>query len=262
MDFAVQARGGLMSQMGDAGTPPPVWGVPALADKVGALQLAYGTTIALLARERTGLGQEVNVSLLGGQLTAGAFSLGEYLTTGEDPARADRLALANPIRSTFQTKDGRWIAFNLTESDRHWPGFCRALEIAHLVDDPRFNTAGARLTNSRLLTPLIIAAFATKTHDEWLAILPKFDLVTGLVQNYVEVARDPQVLENEYITTIEHPAMGPMPVPGIPVQLYGTPGKIQGPAPEFGQHTEEVLRELGGYSWEELARLKDKRIII
>lgn len=260
MDMAVQARGGLMSQMGDLGTPPPVWGLTALADKTGALQLAYGVTMALFARERTGLGQELNVSLLGGQMTVGAFCLLEYLTTNEEPMRVDRMAMANPIRSTFQTKDDRWIAFNLTESDRHWPGFCRALEIEPLKDDPRFNCSDQRRHNTRELTPLIIEAFRKKTMAEWMAILPKFELVVGVVQHYTEVAVDPQVIENEYITTVPHPDIGEMRVLGIPVQLSKTPGKIRRTAPKLGEHTIEVLRE-AGFGDGELESLHAKRII-
>lgn len=263
MDIAVQARGGVMSMMvtGEDAPPPPC-AVSGLADKVGALQLAYAITLALFAREKTGLGQEVHVSLLGGQVTVGATFIQQYLLTGHEPMRPSHSKMPNPLRNSFPTKDGRWIAFNLTQADRHWPNFCRALGLEPLIADPRFNSMQKRRDRSEELVALLDAAFRTKTKDQWLQVLPGYDLVFGPVQNYVEVARDPQVLENEYITTIEHPAMGPMPVPGIPVQLYGTPGKIQGPAPEFGQHTEEVLRELGGYSWEELARLKDNGIII
>lgn len=260
MDMAVQARGGLMSQMGDAGTPPPAWGVPTLADKVGALQLAYGITMALLARERTGLGQELNVSLLGGQVTAGAFMLAEYLTTGEDPPRVDRMALANPLRCTLETRDGRWISFNLTESDRHWPNFCRALGLEHLMDDPRFNTADARRTNSRVLTPMIMETFATRTKDEWVSILPEYGLVFGPVQNYAEVAADPQVVENEYIATVPHPEVGPMRVLGLPVQLSKTPGSIRRTAPRLGEHTDEVLRQ-AGFAPEEIEGLRARGVV-
>lgn len=263
MDIAVQARGGAMSMMvtGEDAPPPPA-GLSGLADKVGAQQLAYAIVLALYAREKTGRGQEVHVSLLGGQVIIGALFLQQLFLSGREPVRPSHTKIPNPLRNSFPTKDGRWIAFNLTQGDRHWPGLCRVLGLEHLIDDPRYNSMEKRRDRCEELVGILDAAFRTKTKDEWVKVLPEYDLVFGPVQNYVEVANDPQVVENEYVTTIEHPAIGPMKVPGITVQLYGTPGKIQSAAPEFGEHTEAVLQEIGDYSWDDITRFKEQGIIV
>jgi len=263
MDIAVQARGGIMSMMVTGeDAPPPPGGVTGLADKFGALQFAWAITLALFARERTGISQEVHVSLLSGQMIAGASFIQQYLLTGREPARPSHRKMANPLRNSFPTKDGRWIAFNLTQADRHWPGLCRALGLERLIDDPRYTSMEKRRDRSEELVDILDAAFRAKTKDEWLPICAEHDLVFGPVQNYAEVVNDPQMIENEYITTIEHPAIGPMKAHGLSVQLYETPGRIQGPAPEYGEHTEAVLMGLGGYSWEELTRFKEEGLII
>jgi crotonobetainyl-CoA:carnitine CoA-transferase CaiB-like acyl-CoA transferase len=263
MDLAVQARGGIMGMMvTEENAPPPPWAVSGLADKVGALQLAYAIMLALFTREKTGIGQEVHVSLLGGQVTMGAFFLQQYLLTGREPARPSHTKMPNPLRNTFRTKDGRWISFNLTQADRHWPGLCRSLGLEHLIDDPRFDSMEKRRERSEELVAILDEAFLVRTKDEWVKVFPDYELVFGAVQNYTELAHDPQMIANDYITTIDHPAMAPMKVAGIPVKLYDTHGKIQDPAPELGQHTEEVLQEVVDYTWEEIGRFKEEGIIV
>ncbi|MEK7848721.1 MAG: CoA transferase [Chloroflexota bacterium] len=262
MDFAVQARGGMLSIIGEPETPPPPSGVVAYADTVGAMQLAFAITMALLARERTGLGQEVHTSLLGGQLAVGALELHGYLFTGQNPARVSRRQAPNPLRISYQAGDGRWLCFNLTQSDRYWVPFCRVLGIEHIIDDPRFNTAEKRQENCTALVSLLDEVFATRPSREWQKGFNEAQVICGVMQTFAEVAEDPQVLANEYITTVDHPIYGPMRELGIPIQLSRTPGKVGSAAPQFGQHTEEVLLEVAGYTWEELSRLKERGVIV
>lgn len=262
MDTAVLARGGLMSMMGEAGSPPPPWGIMGLADVASALHAAYAICAALFAREKTGQGQEIDTSLLGAQLVIGSSYLMHYLSTGEEPIRPLRAAPPNPLRNCYLCGDGKWLVFTMTRADQWWPAFCKALGIEELVDDPRFDSLRNRRENSAELVAIIDKVMAAKSRDEWIKVLSQHEVVFGAVQTYSEVAQDPQVLENEYITTIEHFKHGPMKVIGVPVHFSRTPGKIRAPAPELGQHTEEVLTEIAGYTWEELEGLKKQGIIM
>jgi crotonobetainyl-CoA:carnitine CoA-transferase CaiB-like acyl-CoA transferase len=262
MDFAAQARGGMLSIIGEPDSPPPPTGVAGFADTVGAMQLALGITTALLTRERTGIGQEVHTSLLGGQLAVGALELHGYLFTGQNPSRVSRRQASNPLRINYEASDGRWLCFNLSQSDRYWEGFCRVLGIEKIVHDPRFSTAERRQENCTALVSLLDDVFATRPAKEWLQQFNEAQIICGLLSTYAEVAEDPQVVENGYVITVDHPVYGPLKELGIPIQLSKTPGKVRSAAPEFGQHTEEVLLEVAGYTWEEISLLKEQGAIL
>ena len=262
MDFAAQARGGMLSVIGEQDSPPPPVGVPGYADTVGAMQLAFAITMALLARERTGIGQEVHTSLLGGQLAVGALELQGYLFSGQNPNRISRSHASNPLRISYEAGDGRWLCFNLTQSDRYWAGFCRVLGLDEIIDDPRFNSASARQENCTELVTLLDQAFTVRPANEWLGRFNEAQIICGVVQTFAEVVADPQVVENDYIVTVDHPQHGPLREIGIPIQFSKTPGKVRSAAPEFGQHTEEVLLEVAGYSWEDIARFKEQGTIV
>jgi len=262
-DLTAQARGGLLSMMRSSPeAPPPPAGIFALADIIGSMQLAYAATLALLVQERHGIGQEVNLSLLGAQVTVGSLFLQIFLTTGKEPEPADRKKVKNPIRNLYRAGDGKWLALGMTEGDRFWARFCQAIGRPEWTEDPRFNTIFKRAENSEELISLLDEVFLEKSRDEWLKALKEHDATCAPVQTYGELARDPQVLENEYITTVDHPEFGPIKEPGITIKLSRTPGRVRGSAPQLGQHTEEVLLELGGYSWEELTRLKEAGVIL
>ena len=144
---------------------------------------------------------------------------------------------------------------------RYWPRLCRALDMGELENDPRFSSLDVRLANGKELVATLDRIFATRPAKEWLDRLTENEVMHGLVQNYAEVASDPQVLENEYIADFNHPVAGPIKLVGIPVKLSETPGQIREAAPELGQHTEEVLLEVGGYSWDEITRFREQGLI-
>ncbi len=262
MDFAVQARGGMLSIIGEPDSAPPPVGVAGYADTIGAMQLALAITMALLTRERTGIGQEVHTSLLGGQLAVGALELHGYLFSGQNPSRVSRRQASNPLRISYEAGDGRWLCFNLTQSDRYWEGFCRVLGIEETINDPRFNTAEMRQKNCTALVSLLDDVFATRPAQDWLQQFNEAQIICGVVQTFAEVAEDPQVVENDYVITVDHPIHGPLRELGIPIQFSKTPGKVRSAAPQFGEHTEEVLLEVAGYTWEDIARLKEQGTIV
>jgi formyl-CoA transferase len=257
-DFVVFASSGLMDVMGEPGTPP-VQCRPGMGDHISAILLDYAIVMALYHRERTGEGQMVHACLLAGLLQAGASGLQANLVTGKEIERVDRRATANPLWNFYEMKDGRWVQFAMPDSDRYWPEFCRVLEIEAHRDDPRFDTLVHREENCKELIVIIDAAMAARTSRDWLERLQGTSIIWGLVKTYAEVAASPQLRANGLVMELDHPVGGRIEVMGVPVQMSKTPGKIRAPAPELGQHSEEILLEMG-YTWEDIIRLKDQGV--
>ncbi|MDP7469439.1 MAG: CoA transferase, partial [Dehalococcoidia bacterium] len=140
--------------------------------------------------------------------------------------------------------------------------FCRAIRREELIADSRFDWAGKRAENASALVSILDQVFATLSLNEWLSIMREHRLPSSSVNSYAELAQDPQVWENGYLTTVEHPVHGELKEVGLPVQLTRTPGRVRTPSPELGQHTEEVLVEMGGFGWDEITRLKERGVII
>jgi len=263
LDLAAQARGGIWSISGEPDEPPPRIGA-GMADQVGGGILAYGIMLALFARERTGEGQEVNTSLLGSQAWLGSVILQHYLFYGDNmPAvsRASRKEARNPLWSVYECQDGKWVCLAMLGADPYWPDFCEVMGIKHLEKDPKFENQLIRAENAAELITILDERFASKTRDEWVKRLNERELIWAPVNDYADVIADPQMAANDYIVDFEHPAHGQVKLVGIPINLSKTPGDIRMPAPEFGQHTEEVLMEIGGYSWEDIARLREEEVI-
>lgn len=264
LDLAAQARGGIWSISGEPGEPPAIIGA-GMADQVGGGMLAYAIMLALFARERTGLGQEVSTSLLGSQTWLGSVVLQHYLFTGQAStqilSKVARKEARNPLWSIYECQDGKWICLAMLGADPYWPDFCKVMDIEHLEKDPRFENQLKRAENATELIAILDERFASKPREEWMKHLSERELIWAPVNDYADVAADPQVVANDYIVDFDHPSHGQVKLVGIPVKLSKTPGQIRMPAPEFGQHTEEVLIEIGGYSWEELEKLREDEII-
>ncbi|MFQ5874312.1 MAG: CaiB/BaiF CoA transferase family protein [Dehalococcoidia bacterium] len=260
-DIIGQFWGGFISY-GSVEGPMPVWSD--LADRGGAVSLAFGTALAILARERTGIAQEVNTSLLGGQIYLGAVNIQRYLFEGRVPSPLEKNGESptNPFWNVYQASDEGWLCLGCSGSDEEWRSLCRALGLDGAERDPRFDTIEKRTTsNSAELVDLLQRKFGQRPLSEWKGILEKSGLVWAPLRAYSEVLKDPQVLENEYIVDLEHPNAGKLKYLGLPVRLSKTPGKVRMPAPDLGQHTEEILTDICGYSWEDVAELKAQEVI-
>jgi len=268
LDIAAQARGGIWSISGEPDHPPALVGA-GMADQVGAGLLAYGIVLALFARERTGVGQEVDVSLLAGQAWLGALGLQQYLLYGEVRAlsRVPRASTGNPLWNSYRTKDDKWLCLAMLVSDVYWQDFCRIMGLDELEKDPRFESHTARAEHAAELVSILDERFASENRQEWIRRFSEQDrlleraLIWEPFKDYPELAADPQMYDNDYIVEFNHPARGPEKWVGIPVKLSNTPGEIRKPAPELGQHTEEVLLEIGGYTWNEIERLREQEAI-
>jgi CoA:oxalate CoA-transferase len=259
MDIMALARGGFMAVTGEPDDPPPV-SMVGIADQVGAYFLAHGILAALFMRERTGLGQQIDASLLGGQVELQSHLLQGYLFSGVLPRRRTR-AQMSPLWNTYRGGDGRWFVIGLLPQERWWPQLVRALGIEAWEQDPRFATPAARQANGPALVARFDELFATCPRDHWVALLSRHGLMVAPVQDYQELAQDPQVIANRYIVEIEHPLQGRVKMVNHPVRFSAAPDVgVRGPAPEFGQHTEEVLLEMG-LTWEEIAALRAQGVI-
>lgn len=256
------ARAGYMSVLGEPGQPPVHSGM-ATGDAAAALTLAWGIITALYYRERTGHGQEVDVSLFGSQIMFESFSLLEYLGTGSDffEGQRSRKEAPNCLSNIYHAKD-KWMYLCMPESELFWANFCRGLGIDYLEHDPRFDTSEKRRENSPILIPILDEIFATKTASEWLERWQDFGLMASTIDTFAELDTDPQARENEFIVEVEHPIHGKVSMIGFPVQLSRTPGKVRSTGPELGQHNEEILVDLLGYSWDEITQLKDLKVIL
>ena len=221
---------------------------------------AYGIVLALFAREKTGLGQKVEASLLAGQIELGRLMLQLYLLSGKLPAPSLTAEGRSPLWGIYKCKDGKWLALAMLQPDRFWHQFCEALNIQQLEKDPRFENQMVRAEHIAEIKPVVIDIFLSRPRDEWVNICEQAGLIVAPAQNYADVAQDPQVLANELIIEVDSPEYGKVKMPGVTVKLSETPGKVRKLAPELGEHTEDVFINVGGYSWEEIAKLREEGV--
>jgi CoA:oxalate CoA-transferase len=257
-DILGQARGGLMAVTGDPDSYPMTAGV-SLADQTGGILAAFGTLTALLHRERTGEGQEVDVSLLGSVMALQSFNITSVLMGGALPQRFPRGG-QGPFWNVYRGSDGKHFALAML-LNRGWPEMCEAIGRPELEHDERFAHFRDRVaTNAKQLIDIFDEAFATQPADHWVRELNARGVFCARVQDYEELSRDPQVLANEYVVDVPREGDDPIRMVATPVQLSKTPARIRSLAPELGQHTEEVLLE-AGYSWPEIESLRVAGII-
>ena len=252
---AFWARAGIMASLGEPEGPPPTQR-PGMGDHMTGLGMAGGVAAELLARERTGVGQEISMSLFQAGMWMLASDIQAAITTGYAHTPGGRRAAPNPLFNFYRTKDERWLHLIMLQPDRHWAGFCAAIGRQDLVRDERFANALIRFQHARELTAILDPLFAARTLAEWGDVLDGAGCFWGKVQSVAEVASDPQAEAIGAFAETHLPDGRPLRIVKSPVAFEGTPTTVAGPAPELGQHTEEVLLE-AGYTWEDIARLKD-----
>ena len=256
-DAVMQAEGGLMSVTGDADRPGYRLGV-AITDMVSGLYCAQGITAALLARERSGHGQRVDIGMLDTTAALLTYQAANWFTTGETPKRqGNRHATIAPYE-TFTTKDGEIVI--AVGNDEIWKRFCAAVDLPELADDARFTTNKDRMANYDAMRPPIDRVFRTATCAEWIARLNAAGVANGEVRDIGQMLNDPQLAARNMIETLMHPTIGATRVIGAPIKLSKDPASVRTPPPVLGQHTDAVLNEIG-YDVERIGRLRAKRVI-
>jgi len=256
-DAVIQAEGGLMSVTGDANGPAYRVGV-AIADLVAGLLAAQGICLALFARERTGKGQHVDISMLDGVVSLLSYHASIFLTTGTSSSRVgNRHATIAPY-DTFPAADGEF--FLAVGNDEQFARFCRVAGLQDLLTDPRFTTNPARVVNGVALRELLLPVLAQRTRRQWLDALTAAGVPCGDVRSVAETLSDPHVEARRMIEAVEHATLGTMKVLGVPIKLSDTPGTVRTAPPTLGQHTGKVLGELG-LSDASIDELRRKRVI-
>lgn len=257
-DILAQAATGLLAKGGFEGEPP-LPAAFAVADTSGGMSLAMGILAALFAREQTGEAQKVDVSIYGTLIAMQSWEINYTSLTGIEPNRAGRgHQFIQGLWGAYGTRDG-YIAFAAVDDGR-WPRFCAILGVGHLRDDPRFVTGRDRQHNGEELRSLVEAVLCERTTADWLRELQEADILAAEVVDYHAVLESEQAKANGYLRPMEHPSAGHIFVGGSPISLNG---KIPGdapPPPEHGQHTEDVLLQLG-YTWEEIEELRASEAI-
>jgi crotonobetainyl-CoA:carnitine CoA-transferase CaiB-like acyl-CoA transferase len=255
---AFWARTGAMASLGEPQGPPPTQR-PAMGDHPAGLALAGAVAAALFHRERSGEGQEIHLSLFHSGLWMMATDVQTCLVTGLAPAPTGR-AVPNPLWNHYQAKDEKWFHLVMLQADRYWSGFCAAIAHPELESDERFANVFVRVQHSLELIALLDEIFATRTRAEWAERFDRHGLVWGPVQTIGDVVHDPQARAIDAFATVPHRSGDEIRVLRSPVEFGATPATVRHAAPELGEHTEEVLLEYG-YSWEDIAALKEKGAI-
>jgi CoA:oxalate CoA-transferase len=258
-DYTGIARSGLMMACGERGAPPSQI-LPGIGDEAGGLMCAFAVTAALYAREKTGRGQVIDTSLMGSVMSILALQLDAPAMLGKEFPRETRATGGNPLYNHYRCKDDKWIVIAHLQPDRYWPKVCKALGLGNIESDPRFTTIEARGRHARELIAILDEKFLAKTRDEWMQILRDEGCIYTPIQSLPEVANDPQAFANNYMISIDHPEWGKTNMTGFPWNFSATPAVWRRRAPAFGEHTEEILSELG-YTKEEIIRLREAKAV-
>ena len=257
-DAILQAEGGMMSITGPVDGPPSRAGIP-IIDITSGMFAATAILAALRARDITGEGQLLDISLLDSHIALLANVASNYLVGGEPPRRFGNAHPNLVPYEAFSARDG-WFIVGVA-NDKQWGLFCDMLGRADMKADSRFATNGNRVANRETLVDELNKTFSQRDVHDWLADLIRAGLPCGPINSIPEVFSHPQAQAREMTLESEHPTAGTVRLTGFPYKLSQTPAEIHRPPPLLGEHTEEVLAGLLDYSPEAVATLRDKEAI-
>jgi len=256
-DAIAQALGGLMSVTGEADGPPVRVGNSA-ADLGASMWAAIGILAALHARHTTGRGEWIDISLLDGQIASLTYLAGGYFATGEVPRRYGSAHPSIVPYQAMRTADGHLMV--AVGNDTLWQRFARLVGLPELADDPRFVSNPQRVANRVELIQLIEAALAVKGSAAWAEELSRVGIPAGAINSIDAALAHPQVQARDMVLTVEHPTAGPLRMAGSPIKLSEYTTTVRRPPPTLGEHTGEVLRELG-YTAADIETMRQEGVV-
>jgi formyl-CoA transferase len=256
-DMWAQAMGGVVSYQGSPGGPPYLTGT-AFVDQGTPALIAFGVMVALFVRERTGMGQHLTTSLLQSVLHMQTVEISDYLIDGILKTKTGRGLGGFMPAGTYRAKDGDVVT--IYGSGSQWPIFCKLLGIQHLEKDHRFATDEKRVEHREELYPILDEAFSKKTRAEWQKLFKEAKMRCDPCLNYEELFSHPHIEANKMVIDVEHPTRGKIKNLAPPVRFKKTEAVPRRSAPLLGQHTEEILLELG-YSPQDIQELKQQKVI-
>lgn len=257
-DVVASALGGLVGITGEPDGPPVKVGV-AITDVCTGLSAQGAICAALYAREKTGKGQHIHLSLLETQVAALVNMASNYLISGETPGRWGTAHQSIVPYQGFEAKDMYIII--AAGNNKLWAKLCRALAAPELIEDPRFHTNPKRVENRKECVDTLTSILKTKTGSEWVEILNAEGIPCAPINTMDQVFKDPQVLHRNMLVEVDHPSAGKIKMTGIPVKYSETEATIRRPPPRLGEHTDEILTDLLGYSLSKIEDYKVKSII-
>jgi formyl-CoA transferase len=257
-DFIIQAEGGLMGITGPEQGPPYRVGVP-IVDITAGMFASSAILAALRARDRTGQGQLVDVSLLDASVALLTNVASNYLVGGEPPCRLGNAHPNIAPYEAFRARD-RWFAL-AAANQRQWASLCLVIGRPDLEDDPRFATNQARVSNRPALLETLGEIFVERDAHHWLTDLREAGLPCGPINTIAGVFEHPQAEARGLALTADHPTAGPVEMTGFPYQLSMTPAEVDRPPPLLGEHTNDVLTDLLGYAAPQVSKLEELGVI-
>jgi formyl-CoA transferase len=257
LDQIAQGLSGLMTVNGEPGRGPMRVGLP-VADLTAGFMLAYGIVVALIERERSGCGQWVHTSLLQANIRLMEFQAARYLLAGEVPGQAGNYHPISDPTGVYRARDGSLII--QAGGQRLFRRLCEALGGPELITDSRFVTGRERMKHRPEMTEEIEKRLARRGVDEWVALFAEAGVPAGPVLNVAECFANEQVQTLPVVAQVEHPTLGQQRLLGSGVNLQRTPPRICSPSPELGQHTDEILAELG-YASDEIRQMRAAGVV-
>jgi len=257
-DFVIQAEGGIMGLTGPVEGPPYRVGI-SIIDITTGMFASTAILAALRAREVSGEGQLIDISLLDTSVALLANVAANYLVGGVEPPRMGNAHFNITPYEVFRARD-RWFTLGAANA-RQWEMVCEVIGQPGLKNDPRFKTNQERVANRQVLAQILNAAFATRDADEWLEKLHQADIPSAPINTLRDVFDHPQATARDFRLEIEHPTAGVIGLPGFPYKMSHTPAALHRPPPRLGEHTEEILTGLLGYSTQSVDQLRQAKAI-
>lgn len=252
-DHVAQALSGVMYEQGEGPGGQPQALIGGFADQVGAMLLAFGVASALFVREREGIGQHIDGSLIGGMVAMQSKQIMEFLRTGKQSGFERR---RSATYTNYECADGRHVAIAVMDQPV-WERFCDAIGAGWLRTDERFANPWGRARNKEQLVAELDRIFRARPMAEWLPPLEAADVPHAPVLDYAGMAEHPQYWANQYLVEIDTPHLGHMRVPGAPIHMSATPPRVERAGPILGADTEDILLSVG-YTWDEIATFKER----